>query len=180
MAVRQRKPCDGKTKRGARCTNKRRGQTRFCLDHLPIERRCVETTSKGKQCKQAKLSNIDLCGRHRRKEKRGILTVLGKKVASLVQSKEVEYIKTEPLEPKDYKRYIKSSAWRTKSNAAKKRAGYRCQFCNRHQREVTLHAHHRAYERLGREYQNDLTVFCEDCHNILEKHSRHKPSKVKR
>jgi 5-methylcytosine-specific restriction endonuclease McrA len=145
---------------------------------LPAELRCVQATAKGAQCRLPVVRGTNTCKTHRRSlgKKSKKIKVFGRKLLGIKPSNGT----AKPLEPKDYKRYIKSSAWRTKSNAAKKRAGYRCQFCNRHQREVLLHSHHRTYERLGREYQNDLTVFCEDCHNILEKHSRHKPSKVKR
>jgi len=68
----------------------------------------------------------------------------------------------------NYYEYIRSEAWRTKANAAKKRAGYRCQVCNKHSKEVQLDAHHRTYERLGQEIPDDITVLCRDCHSLYE------------
>lgn len=72
-----------------------------------------------------------------------------------------------------YAIYIDSDEWREKAEEAKQRAGYRCQVCNRHRDEVTLDAHHRTYERLGREKPMDITVLCRDCHTLFEnaKHS---------
>jgi hypothetical protein len=61
----------------------------------------------------------------------------------------------------NYQDYIKSSKWKEKSEAAKKRAGYRCQVCND---ENFLNVHHRTYENLGNENDNDLTVLCASCH----------------
>lgn len=66
-----------------------------------------------------------------------------------------------------YKQYMNSSEWRRKSNAAKARADYRCQLCNASPGMNKLHAHHRTYERLGHELDNDLTVLCEDCHKLF-------------
>ena len=66
-----------------------------------------------------------------------------------------------------YNEYLNSSTWRNKSNAAKSRAGYRCQLCNASPGVNKLHSHHRTYERLGHEDEMDLTVLCEDCHKYF-------------
>ena len=66
--------------------------------------------------------------------------------------------------PKFYYAYIASSLWKTKAQAAYRRAGYRCQVCNS---GVELHAHHRTYERLGRERAMDITVLCAGCHALF-------------
>jgi hypothetical protein len=69
----------------------------------------------------------------------------------------------------DYYTYIKSPSWKAKADAAKKRAGYRCQVCNRGKNDgAILNAHHRTYERLGNEHPEDITVLCEDCHSLYE------------
>lgn len=73
-----------------------------------------------------------------------------------------------PRKRLDYYEYIASSEWKQKANAAKERAGYRCQVCNRHKKEVVLDAHHRTYERLGNERPEDITVLCRDCHELYE------------
>jgi hypothetical protein len=64
----------------------------------------------------------------------------------------------------DYRTYIQSSEWRAKATAAKERAGWRCQVCNKSNEQVSLDAHHRTYERLGKELPEDITVLCRDCH----------------
>lgn len=69
----------------------------------------------------------------------------------------------------DYKTYIHSEAWHRKAEAAKRRAGYRCQVCNRSKDEVTLDAHHRTYANLGHERPEDVTVLCRDCHKLYSK-----------
>jgi len=68
-----------------------------------------------------------------------------------------------------YKRYILSDTWKRKSRAAKYRVGYRCQVCNRSSDEDILDTHHRTYERLGYELDEDLIVLCRRCHGLYEK-----------
>lgn len=65
----------------------------------------------------------------------------------------------------DYYEYIKSDEWKARADAAKERAGHRCQVCNKTGR---LDAHHRTYERLGEELPEDITVLCHDCHELYE------------
>jgi 5-methylcytosine-specific restriction endonuclease McrA len=65
------------------------------------------------------------------------------------------------LFPVNYSRYIKSASWKKKAAAARKRAGYRCQLCNR---MLPLQVHHRTYERLGYELKGDLIALCARCH----------------
>lgn len=69
----------------------------------------------------------------------------------------------------NYQKYIKSKEWKQKAEEAKTRAGNRCQGCNRPRSEVQLEAHHRTYERIGRERPGDITVLCRDCHQSIEK-----------
>lgn len=66
----------------------------------------------------------------------------------------------------DYRTYIASPEWKAKADAAKERAGYRCRVCNRGGR---LDAHHRTYERLGHERDEDITVLCHNCHELYER-----------
>lgn len=72
----------------------------------------------------------------------------------------------------NYETYIQSSDWKEKSEAAKKRAFYRCQICNRHQDQIQLDTHHRTYERLGKEIPEDLTVLCHNCHSLYSRYER--------
>jgi 5-methylcytosine-specific restriction endonuclease McrA len=66
-----------------------------------------------------------------------------------------------------YREYLNSAEWKAKATAAKIRAGWRCQICNRKGNEKTLHAHHRTYERLGKELNSDITVLCNRCHCLF-------------
>lgn len=61
----------------------------------------------------------------------------------------------------NYREYIQSPEWHERAEAAKERAGHRCRLCNI---KGSLHAHHRTYERLGKELPEDITVLCDDCH----------------
>jgi hypothetical protein len=79
----------------------------------------------------------------------------------------------------DYKTYLQSDAWKSRADAAKRRAGYRCQLCNRSRTQVILNVHHRTYERLGNEQPDDLTVLCEDCHATYESHRKKNAKRLK-
>ena len=70
-------------------------------------------------------------------------------------------------EPMSYAEYIHSDAWKAKADAAKERAGYRCQVCNGTDR---LEAHHRTYERMGYESPEDITVLCHNCHGLYSRY----------
>ncbi len=69
----------------------------------------------------------------------------------------------------DYYEYIKSAEWKEKSDAAKERAGYRCQVCNS---PDNLNTHHRTYANLGHEPPEDLFVLCHDCHELFSKNGK--------
>jgi 5-methylcytosine-specific restriction endonuclease McrA len=73
----------------------------------------------------------------------------------------------------DYREYIQSKEWKSKSKAAKHRAGYRCEQCGMMKPEHLLHTHHLTYERLGYERKSDLKVLCSDCH--AEEHGIRRP-----
>ena len=72
----------------------------------------------------------------------------------------------------DYYEYIKSDEWKILARTAKSCASYRCQVCNTPGDNSTLHAHHRTYDRLGRENLNDITVLCAGCHKIFHDNGR--------
>jgi hypothetical protein len=61
----------------------------------------------------------------------------------------------------DYKTYLQSSEWRRQRDRALTRAAFRCERCSSKRR---LHVHHLSYERLGHEWDQDLEVLCETCH----------------
>jgi hypothetical protein len=68
-----------------------------------------------------------------------------------------------------YQEYIQSDEWKSKAEAAKKRAGYRCQVCNS---PDYLEAHHRTYERMCDELPGDITVLCKECHELFSQFGR--------
>lgn len=69
-----------------------------------------------------------------------------------------------------YGEYLRTPHWKHLREDKVRAAGHRCQLCNRG--SVTLNVHHRTYERLGEELDEDLTVLCRDCHNIFYEHGR--------
>jgi len=70
---------------------------------------------------------------------------------------EIKWLKSLP-----YDKYLKSNHWQKKRKAAVKRAKCRCQLCNK---TGKLFTHHRTYERLGQERNEDLFVLCGPCHD---------------
>lgn len=73
----------------------------------------------------------------------------------------------------NYAIYIQSEDWQRKAEAAKKRARYRCQVCNKDRSEVLqLEAHHRTYEYLGEERAEDITVLCNECHDLFSQQGK--------
>lgn len=60
-----------------------------------------------------------------------------------------------------YDEYLQTEEWQAKAAAAKKRFGGRCALDASHPAD---HAHHRTYERRGREVADDLVPLCADCH----------------
>ncbi len=60
-----------------------------------------------------------------------------------------------------YLAYLNSPDWRRVRNRALKLAGWQCSRCPS-KRE--LQVHHKTYERLGKERDEDLDVLCENCH----------------
>lgn len=72
----------------------------------------------------------------------------------------------------NYQEYIRSAEWREKADAAKERAGHRCQVCNTPDNMASLEAHHRTYERLGREADDDITVLCDECHDLFSRNHK--------
>lgn len=60
-----------------------------------------------------------------------------------------------------YEQYLQTPWWRAVRNRALHLAGFRCTRCDA-KRE--LQVHHRTYERLGAELDEDLDVLCRGCH----------------
>jgi hypothetical protein len=66
----------------------------------------------------------------------------------------------------EYREYLSTDHWRELAEETKRLAGYRCQVCNSTEH---LQAHHRTYERKGKELQSDLVCLCDSCHNLYHK-----------
>jgi hypothetical protein len=73
----------------------------------------------------------------------------------------VVLVRSSAAPPRDYLAYLQSGTWRTKRNRALTLAAYRCERCGTGRQ---LEVHHRTYDRLGREWDQDLEVLCRDCH----------------
>lgn len=67
-----------------------------------------------------------------------------------------------------YSIYLESEWWGVRRRRALALSGYRCQVCNTGKR--MLHVHHRTYDNLFHERDNDLTVLCDRCHELFHKH----------
>ena len=71
-----------------------------------------------------------------------------------------------------YGEYLQTPHWQHKRDEKLWAVGYRCQLCNRASSEAVLDVHHRTYERLGEERDEDLTVLCRTCHHRHHEHGR--------
>jgi len=71
-----------------------------------------------------------------------------------------------------YEEYLHTSHLKRKREDKLRALGYRCQLCNRAASEALLEVHHRTYERLGEELDEDLTVLCRPCHSTFHEHRR--------
>lgn len=69
----------------------------------------------------------------------------------------------------NYRVYLQSDEWQELREMALERAGYRCQICSS---TDGLQVHHRTYENIFEEDEEDLTVLCEDCHELFHTHGR--------
>ena len=74
------------------------------------------------------------------------------------------------LQTMPYREYLQTPEWQNLRIRKLKLAYFSCQLCN--VSNVSLHVHHKTYERRGCEYLNDLIVLCHKCHEVF--HSHHK------
>ena len=64
----------------------------------------------------------------------------------------------------EYYIYLASDDWRKRRRKALSLSGNKCQICRN---QITLQVHHKMYDRLGNEDDNDLAVLCEECHKSV-------------
>ncbi|MHC2583664.1 HNH endonuclease family protein [Bradyrhizobium diazoefficiens] len=62
----------------------------------------------------------------------------------------------------DYAEYLQSPEWRARADAAIRRSRGFCERCGRPAQEV----HHKTYERLFCELDDDLEALCAACHRL--------------
>lgn len=92
-----------------------------------------------------------------------------RRVAARVMLEERRQSEAETARREEYDRYMASPEWQRRRAVAIRKAGGRCQVCNE---GGELEVHHRTYERFGAEMEDDLTVLCEGCHELYERHKR--------
>lgn len=68
-----------------------------------------------------------------------------------------------------YDDYLQTDRWKELAALVKDRAERRCVLCNSPEKLV---AHHRTYERVGRERMQDLTCLCDPCHQTFHQHRK--------
>ena len=75
--------------------------------------------------------------------------------------------------------YLQTPEWEARSKRMKARFNQRCQVCNNKSgtkwykspaENKLLVSHHRTYANVGNEKPIDLTVLCNECHNLIHKH----------
>lgn len=62
-----------------------------------------------------------------------------------------------------YRLYLQSEQWKERRERALERAYWRCEECRT--KRLPLEVHHRTYERIGAEWEEDLEALCAECHD---------------
>jgi len=68
-----------------------------------------------------------------------------------------------------YKIYLQSDGWKDRANECKKLAKYKCDICGS---VKDLEAHHKTYDNLYMELQEDLQCLCNECHKNTHKENQ--------
>jgi hypothetical protein len=79
--------------------------------------------------------------------------------AVLLKLKE-SYVKY--LKSLEYKDYLMTKHWKITRDKILFKYGYKCQLCNK---SKSLEVHHKTYENIGEEKDDDLIVLCHSCHS---------------
>lgn len=67
----------------------------------------------------------------------------------------------------EYTEYMQSRRWQERKRRLFKKRGYTCEMCGAS--GLPLDVHHKNYDRLGRELDDDLLIVCKDCHPKADK-----------
>lgn len=65
-----------------------------------------------------------------------------------------------PMNNKEYNKYLESTNWKEKRKSILERDGNLC-ICG----EQAIYVHHKTYENLGQELDSDLVALCKNCHD---------------
>ncbi len=84
--------------------------------------------------------------------------------------REQEERRLHELRAMPYKEYLQTPHWKRRREDKLRAVSRRCQLC--YSSSGTLDVHHRTYERLGKELDEDLTVLCRECHSTFHKYRR--------
>ena len=76
----------------------------------------------------------------------------------------VAFFLVDPINKKQYRKYLKSGKWKSIRKNLFKLRGKKCELCGSRKK---IHVHHLTYKRVGgNELPEDLQVLCEFHHNI--------------
>lgn len=64
----------------------------------------------------------------------------------------------------EYTVYMQSRKWMERKRRLFKKRGYTCEKCGADGSWLHLEVHHKNYDRLGHELDDDLLIVCRDCH----------------
>lgn len=79
------------------------------------------------------------------------------------------------MQTEDYKRYIRSEAWRNKCKQRLIIANNRCEMCGKKAENTIMQYHHVTYKNLFHEdINNDIVALCGRCHILLHNYYNRK------
>lgn len=79
--------------------------------------------------------------------------------------------KINKLKNMPYSEYLKTPHWKNLSQIVKSINKKTCFYCGEN-KNVSLNAHHKTYERKGHENLSDLICICSNCHNLIHKEEK--------
>lgn len=84
----------------------------------------------------------------------------------------------------EYNKYLTSKKWHKKRLEIAKLHNYKCEICKKYT-PSHFHIHHKTYEHLGNERNNELMFLCEECHvklhyqqNIAKRNEYNRPKYI--
>jgi hypothetical protein len=71
-----------------------------------------------------------------------------------------------PEHSAEYTEYMQSKKWAGRKRRLFNKRGYACEMCGAH---GPVEVHHKNYDRLGKELDEDLLIVCKECHPKADK-----------